>query len=302
MELKWLEDFAALVRTGNFSRAAEERHVTQPAYSRRIRALEYWLGVTLFDRSSFPVQLTSAGEEFLPKAQALIADINLSRQDLRLMHAQDKTSVRIVTLHTLSISFLPPIVRDFVRENPEASISILPSVQGVEQYFEALLTGVADVLLTYDTGDTVLDVDALSQIEIRQIDADRLIPVMSPSLRATLPRDWIEAQKPIPLLAYSSFSFSDRIVQPVLPRLQCSFRKVFESPLSESLRRVALDGTGVAWLPERLVRQDLKAGSLIEMEGADLAPVVTISVYKLRATRSDLVEAAWEVLCRQSGA
>lgn len=273
--------------------------MTQPAYSRRIRALEYWLGVTLFDRSSFPVQLTTAGEEFLPKAQALIADINLSRQDLRLMHAQDMTSVRIVTLHTLSISFMPPIVRDFVRENPEASISILPSVQGIEQYFEALLTGVADILLSYDTGDTVLDADVIGQLEIRQVAADRMVPVVSPALRAKLPSKWMDAEDPIPLLAYSSFSFSDRIVQPILPKLPCKFRKVFESPLSESLRRVALDGTGVAWLPERLVRQDMKARSLVELDGDGLSPVVTITAYKLRVTRSELVEAAWTVMCEQ---
>ena len=49
MEFIWLEDFLALVDSGNFSRAAELRHVTQPAFSRRIRALEDWVGVDLFE-------------------------------------------------------------------------------------------------------------------------------------------------------------------------------------------------------------------------------------------------------------
>ena len=48
MNLSWLEDFLALAASGNFSRAAQERHMTQPAFSRRIRALEEWLGATLF--------------------------------------------------------------------------------------------------------------------------------------------------------------------------------------------------------------------------------------------------------------
>ena len=64
MNLFWLEDFLALAATGNFSRAAEERHMTQPAFSRRIRALEEWLGTELFDRSSQPARLTEAGEWF----------------------------------------------------------------------------------------------------------------------------------------------------------------------------------------------------------------------------------------------
>ena len=57
MELKWLEDFLSLARTGNFSRSAEERHVTQSAFSRRIQALELWLGVSLIDRSNYPTTL-----------------------------------------------------------------------------------------------------------------------------------------------------------------------------------------------------------------------------------------------------
>ena len=49
MELKWLDDYLALIETGSFSAAAEKRHVSQPAFSRRIQQLEEWLGVTLSD-------------------------------------------------------------------------------------------------------------------------------------------------------------------------------------------------------------------------------------------------------------
>lgn len=62
MELTWFEDYLALAETLNFSRAAEARHVTQPAFSRRIRALEAWIGADLFTRSTHGVALTPAGE------------------------------------------------------------------------------------------------------------------------------------------------------------------------------------------------------------------------------------------------
>lgn len=64
MELKWLEDFISLAETRSFSRSAELRHVTQPAFSRRIQSLEAWLGNELIDRSSYPTRLTPAGEVF----------------------------------------------------------------------------------------------------------------------------------------------------------------------------------------------------------------------------------------------
>jgi len=62
MELKWLEDFVSLAETRSFSRSAELRHITQPAFSRRIQALEAWLGTELIDRSVYPTRLTQAGQ------------------------------------------------------------------------------------------------------------------------------------------------------------------------------------------------------------------------------------------------
>jgi len=68
MELQWIEDFLTLAECGSFSRAAEQRNVTQPAFSRRIRSLEHWVGTELIDRSSHHIKLTPAGQTFMPAA------------------------------------------------------------------------------------------------------------------------------------------------------------------------------------------------------------------------------------------
>ncbi len=73
METKWLEDFVSLAETRSFSRSAQLRHVTQPAFSRRIQALEAWAGIDLVDRSSYPVigslgRHRSGGPQRLPHA------------------------------------------------------------------------------------------------------------------------------------------------------------------------------------------------------------------------------------------
>ena len=75
MNLSWLDDFLTLAAIGNFSRAADERHMTQPAFSRRIMALEEWLGVDLFDRGSKPPRLTETGLWFRQVAQDLLAEV-----------------------------------------------------------------------------------------------------------------------------------------------------------------------------------------------------------------------------------
>ncbi len=69
MEIRWLQDFLTVAELGNFTRAAEERHASQAAFSRRIQSLESWLGVTLIDRSVFPTRLTVEGERFKEQAR-----------------------------------------------------------------------------------------------------------------------------------------------------------------------------------------------------------------------------------------
>ncbi|MEI8618640.1 LysR family transcriptional regulator [Pseudoalteromonas sp. B193] len=64
IESKWLEDFLALSNTKSFSQAARLRHITQPAFSRRIKALEEAVGAELIDRENLPITLTSSGKIF----------------------------------------------------------------------------------------------------------------------------------------------------------------------------------------------------------------------------------------------
>ena len=75
MELNWLEDFLALAEHRNFSRAAEARNVTQPAFSRRIRALENWIGTPLVVRLPQGVSLNAAGKYLREQAENLTRDL-----------------------------------------------------------------------------------------------------------------------------------------------------------------------------------------------------------------------------------
>jgi LysR family transcriptional regulator, hypochlorite-specific transcription factor HypT len=75
MELKWLDDYIALIDSGSFSAAAARRHVSQPAFSRRIQMLEEWLGVTLIDRTRKPLQLTPVARDNQLAFRNLVARI-----------------------------------------------------------------------------------------------------------------------------------------------------------------------------------------------------------------------------------
>ena len=86
MDHKWLDDFLAPARERNFSKAAARRHVTQPQFSRRIRALELWAGSELVNRSSVPIALTPAGDTLLAASKQAVHALAEARE--RIAHLQ----------------------------------------------------------------------------------------------------------------------------------------------------------------------------------------------------------------------
>ena len=84
MDFQWFDDLAVVQETGHFSLAAQKSHISQPALSRRIKALEDWAGFALVDRRSRPVRLTTAGEQILDVAlssfKRLIDERNILQQ------------------------------------------------------------------------------------------------------------------------------------------------------------------------------------------------------------------------------
>src|SRR5215468_9819224 len=74
MDLRYLRSFVAIVEAGGLARAVPRLHLSQPALSRQVRALERSLGLRLFDRVGRRVQLTSEGEDMLGRARRLLAD------------------------------------------------------------------------------------------------------------------------------------------------------------------------------------------------------------------------------------
>ena len=79
MDIEWLEDFLVLSDLSSFTRAAQSRNVTQSAFSRRIRSLEEWIGISLIDRDTVPPRLTMAGHLFRDAAREMVRLLNNRR-------------------------------------------------------------------------------------------------------------------------------------------------------------------------------------------------------------------------------
>jgi DNA-binding transcriptional LysR family regulator len=291
VELNWLEDYLELCRTGNFSRAAEARNLTQPAFSRRIKALEEWAGVTLFNRAASPVSLTEAGRAFQPLAVILIRRIGDARSHLREVAGVELATIRLAATHALSMMFVPDWLRRLEASGLHCCVHLASDTL---EAVEALLReGQAHFLLCHAYEQLVPDLPA-AEFRSAAVADDRLLPCVSPALAEQFGASAALFQA-APLLAYSHRSGMGRILRallgPRLPRLVAA--PALTADLAGALRAVCLDGRGLAWLPATMVADDLAAGRLVACGEADWSVPVQVRLFRPDQPLSPKAEMLW---------
>jgi hypothetical protein len=102
-----LRVLVSLAETRSFSRSAPLRHVTQPAFSRRIQSLEAWAGTDLVDRSSYPTRLTPAGETLYDQSMEVLQALQSTRAMLRGYTSAAQDVIEFAVPHTLAYTFFP---------------------------------------------------------------------------------------------------------------------------------------------------------------------------------------------------
>ncbi len=293
LNLLWLEDFRTLAATGNFSRSADERHLTQPAFSRRVRALEEWLGVELVDRSTQPARLTEAGEWFRGVADDLLARVARVPGEARMAAEAGAGTLRIASTHALSFTFLPRWLRSLESRTTLGPVQL---VSDVLQRCEALMqqSKVQFVLShAHPQAQGALDGEGFLSALIGH---DRLVPVSSPNKQGKPLHPLVrKSAAQLPLLAYTDESGLGRILRAVAGRRLDALgaRTVFSAHLASVLRTMALDGRGIAWLPQTLVEDDISAGRLLPAAGGDWQIALEIRLYRARSPAGRAAEAFW---------
>jgi len=257
MELKWLEDLLVLLEEQSISRAAARRHVTQPAYSRRIRQLEQWLGVELVDRSTKPIKIRASGLALADGVRDLVNRFYALRNSVHT----GAERVTFAAQHTLAISRFPALIRGVKQRLPEASYRVVPANY---DECEALFYSEADLLLCYQSAQRSFD---FSHKAVRRLHLgkDRLIPVMSAALAQQLGLP-LQPGMTLPLLMYQPHSFlADALGVACMPRVIRDYRieTICESAFSASLKEMALADMGVAWLAGEVIAAELAQGRLL---------------------------------------
>lgn len=296
MELKWLEDFLSLASTRSFSKAAEERHTTQSTLSRRIQALENWLGVSLVDRSSYPVTLSRAGEQFHMDAIGVIRSIYRSRAAARARGLNTMAPLRISGQYVLVRYYLPELIRA-IEERVEIGTLHLRS-DSPDVGIEDLANGHIDFYICYHHPD-LPDVVDRKRFPSVLIATDASVPVSLPDENGeplfALPgtRD-----EPLPHISFSPDAPGgwQRPARLAAQGLEAHLEPSHESTMGEVIREFVLEGRGLAWLQPVLVEQDLESRTLVRAGGPEWDQPNEIRIFRSLGPGRNQLEQIWATL------
>lgn len=292
MDIVWLEDFLALAELGNFSRAAEARHITQPAFSRRIRSLEDRLGAPLFERGGGGTTLTPAGRVLHPTAEDIVRRMRQTARDIRRLSRDEGSTLLFAATHALSFTFLPNWMRELERDSPLGPLSLASdSLRGCEAL---MMQGDAQFLLCHqhhnDRGRF-----AAPRFLTKIVGADRLEPYCAPDDDGAPLWRLEEDMEPTPYLAYSSESGLRRILDTTVMRHRrvTPLKAVVTSHLAATLSSLAREQRGIAWLPRTLVNEDIAAGRLVSCGDESWSVPLDVVVIRPASPMDRSAEALW---------
>ena len=283
METKWLEDFVSLAETRSFSRSAQLRHITQPAFSRRIQALEAWAGTDLVDRSSYPTRLTPAGETLYDQSLEMLQALQSTRAMLRGHTSAAQDVIEFAVPHTLAFTFFPAWVSG-LREAFGPIKSRLIALN-VHDAVLRLVEGSCDLLIAYHHSSQPFQLDP-DRYEMVSLGEEVVAPYVRPdALGAPMFSLPGRVGHPLPYLGYAPGAYLGQMVDLILKQSSTPihFDRVYETDMAEGLKAMALEGHGIAFLPYSAVKKELRARRLVSAVPDGMAPMqITMDVRAYR--------------------
>jgi DNA-binding transcriptional LysR family regulator len=294
VETRWLKDFLTTAETRNFSRAAERLNSTQPALSRRIQALEDWLGARLLDRDTQPISLTREGELFLPAAEELLRGLDRARAEVRALRQASPTMVRFITTHGLATTVLPAWLPSL--ESIAGEFSMRLETASFDDCAAAMTTASSDFMLAYTNALIPMPLDPKAFPSV-VIERDRFLPVSAPDERGRPrhPVPGIAPNQPSSYLAYTQSSGFGRLLNHWLHGREQSLNLVrfFESHLAGVLKIMACEGRGLTWLAARYVAAEVAAGRLVRAGSRDFVIDIEVRMFRHPSRMSTACENVW---------
>lgn len=263
MNLHHLAIFSTVAATGSLTASARKLHVSQPALSRELKAFESRLGVTLFERHAKGMRLTQAGEVLNRYAVRLFELERAAEAAMREIAGAQLGRLTIGASNTIGTYVLPPVLAAYRRERPQVQITLF--VGNTEQVSQ----GVDDLRFMVGFIEGPLHLHGLRSTVIRH---DEIVPVAAPD-HPLLRRERLEASdlSGEALLMREHGSGTRELITTTLRSHGIVPGETMEFGNTEALKRAAVYGGGIAWLPRICMSNELHEGHLHELPLRELA-------------------------------
>lgn len=293
MDTNLFRDLERLQQTGNFSQAAALGNLSQPAFSRRIKTLEGWVGTTLVDRTRQPVSLTHAGQQMLEAGLQALARIESERsQILEAQSLPDKYFVTFAAQHSIGWRFYPAWLQAL--EETYGPILSRLRADDLPNCMRDLKQGDVDFVIAYQRKDA----SPADQTASISIGSDQLVPVCKPDQdgRAIFAFDATGIE--MPFLRFGDSAPIGSHLEPLLVAKDITrqLKTVYENSMAGALRIRARAGDGVAWLPNSLVAPDLENGLLVRTGEPDWVVDLDIRLYRDLNHSNRVTRSIWSFL------
>lgn len=293
MRLEWIEDIIAVLHAGSLNRAADLRHLTQPAFSRRIQSIEEYVGVELLDRTRKPAQLSDAVLSQQEKLEQLAAGLRDLLYELRHHDRQVKNRVVIASQHAITTSVAPTLVKQLAADL-DAHIRLRSANRS--ECLTLLMTKQADVTLIYRSPDEALPIDG-AYLERFDFGEEPFVPVFASHALDDLNAQYRSGE--LPIITYPSNVFLGEVMQrEILPKLRTRLflKEKTESALTLAVLQLALAGVGVAWIPQSLAAKEIGYGNLTELGHLFGSARLRIDAVRLSGEKSMAEQNVWTVI------
>lgn len=289
MDTRLLEDALVLLEERNLSAAAARQHMTQPAFSRRIRALENWIGRELLIRKPNRVEFSPTLAESEPQIRAMLAHLQQLRSQLQNPAINSEPMV-IATPHSLSADAVPEIVQKAKQGNADLVVRL--RTQNSDTALSMFLRREADVLISYNARNQPkipLD-DSVRRYTWRR---DALIPIVGGSLRYNIDENGL-LKDGTNIISYPPTSYFGQIIanhQHSHPRTLSGHIAV-ESAFSVGIVQMVKLGLGAAWVPHSLIHNAIVSGEtvILSSEYGRIPLNITIYIHKSNSKAVNFLE------------
>ena len=249
--------------------------------------------------------MTAAGVKLRPEIEDTLHRLEAARHVARVAHEQAAISLQFAATHALSLTFFPAWLSAIEAKLPVGRK--MGPIQMVSDSFAAcedvMLQRRAQFLLCHAHPAVANRLDE-TQFVFAKVGEDRLLPVTAATALGAAMHSIISAAKsPLPVLAYGQASGIGQIMRSVMKTAfdDGKFTTVFTAHHAVLLKTMAMEGRGIAWLPESLIAADLKAKRLVLAGASEWWVPIEIRLFRPRAPLSEAAEALWIVVSSQRG-